>query len=326
MKIEVFNKHKEVVQASTLGLPDETGPSYRKSSYSIVQKYWTSDVTEIKAGEIQLAVHKIDVKEQVSLKTYAAPAMVGMLFLEKGSIQVKQQDSSFREIGNLHHNLIINSQKTEETLFLPDQQINLTTVNFPPEYFFKLAEGGSASIDRMATRIDRDKANAFVASNNLSISLPMLRLLSSFDSNVYNTASLRLSTESKILELLSLQIAQIEDSPQNAVVSKLSDGDIKRINQAREYILSDLSFTPTLESISFEVGINVFKLKTGFKALFGQSVFSYLREERLVQAYHEINKGNSSLTDIAYQTGFASISHFSDAFKNRYGVPPSQLR
>ncbi|SDF59529.1 AraC-type DNA-binding protein [Dyadobacter soli] len=326
MKIEILNKEGEVIESSILTAPKIACPTYRKTAYSVHQTYWTSSVTEIRAGQCHIDIHEINVKEQVSLKTYAAPAMMGMLFLEKGNIHVKQSDRSFRELGNLQHNLIYNAKQTEQTLFRPNQQIRLTIIHISPEYFFNLAEGGSNSIDGMASNIDRGDDHLFATPNNLQITFPMLRLLHSLDSNMYNPASLRLLTEARVMELLSLQIAQIEDNPRSAILSKLSDGDVKRINQAREYILSDVSFTPTLESIAMQVGINIYKLKTGFKALFGHSIFSYLREERLLLAYSEILTSDRSLTDIAYQTGFASISHFSDSFKNRYGISPSQLR
>ncbi|ACT92975.1 helix-turn-helix transcriptional regulator [Dyadobacter fermentans] len=326
MKIEVIDQYGEVKASGTVADGGEMSSPYYKTSYSTVEKYWTSSTTEISAGQSHIAVHDVDVKEQVSIKASDAPVTVGLLFLEKGNIRVKQPDKSFREIGTLQHNLIYNAHQTEETLFAAGQNIRLTVIHLSPDYFFRLAEGGSPSIDRMATDMAKGNGHSFAAGNHLQISFPMLKLLNSLDSGAYNVASLRLYTEARILELLSLQIAQIEDNSQNSVLSKLNDGDVKRLNLAREFILSDISFTPSLEAISLEVGMNVYKLKTGFKALFGQSLFNYLREERLTTAYQEIAKRDRSLTEIAYQTGFASISHFSDAFKNRYGVSPSQLR
>ncbi|WP_353718854.1 AraC family transcriptional regulator [Dyadobacter sp. 676] len=326
MKVEIKDSHGEVIAANIENNRQEGLSPYIKNSYSTVERYWKSETTEITAGQTHVAMHDVDVKESISLKTYDAPLMVGLLFLEKGKVQVRQPEQAFREITTLQHNLVCHSQQTEETLFAAGQKVRLTIIHLLPAYFFKLAEGGSPAIDRMADDVYTRNQHSFVTSHNLQITSPMLRLLNSFDSSAYNAASLRLYTEAKILELLSLQIAQIEDTSQRAVLSKFNESDVKRLNLAREYILSDISFTPSMESISLEVGMNVYKLKTGFKALFGQSLFNYLREERLRTAYREITKRDRSLTEIAYQTGFASISHFSDAFKNRYGISPSQLR
>lgn len=326
MKIEIINRHGDTVMSNLVGKENVTESPYQKRTYTTSEKYWTSNVSEIRVGHSHIAIHDVMVNEQVNLKTYDAPKMVGLLFMEKGSIQVRQSNHSFREIGTLQHNLVYNSQHTEETFFSPQQKLRLTMVNLVPEYFFKLADGGSASIDKMADGLYKGNGHLFATDDNLQITHPMLRLLNALDANMYNATSLRLFTEAKILELLSLQIMQIEEHSRNTGFAKLSAGDIKKINSAREFILTDLSYTPSLDEIALKAGINVFKLKTGFKILFGNSVFNYLREQRMELAYKEILKRDQSLTEIAYLSGFASISHFSDAFKKRYGVSPRQLK
>lgn len=326
MKIEIADQHGDTRSSNMVNTEGDDHVPYYNRSYSTSAPYWTSNVQEIKAGKNHVAIHEINVNELVHLKTCDAPNRVGLLFLEKGNIQVKQADNSYRNIGNLQHNLVYNSQHTEETSFPARQQLRLTMINFVPEYFFTLAEGGSTFIDTMAGNIYKGNRHVFATDNNLKITYPMLRLLHSFDTSVYNMAAQRLSTEAKLLELLSLQIAQIADNSGNAILSKLSESDIKKLNLAREFILEDIAYTPSLDEIALAAGINVYKLKTGFKALFGHSVFSYLREARLEMAYKEILKRGPSLTEIAYLTGFSSIGHFSDTFKKHYGVSPSQVR
>ena len=326
MKVAITDKHGERIISNILVQEQESPVTYHKHSFATAEKYWTSSAMEIRAGKSYIVSHDIDVKEPVSVKTYDAPEKTGLIFLEQGAIRVKQSDKSFREIGTLQHNLIYNAQQTDETFFSPQQKLRITIIEFSPDDFFKLAEGGSTAIDRMAATIYKGNGPVFANDKNLQITNAMLRLLHAFDSSMYNNASLRLYTEAKILELLSLQIAQIEEDSRGTALSGLSQSDIRKLNTAREFILTDLSSTPSLEDISLAAGINLYKLKTGFKALFGQSVFNYLREERLILGYKEATKRSLSLTEIAYLTGFASISHFSDAFKKRYGIAPSQLR
>lgn len=326
MKVEITDSRGEVMASHVAEDNRVAIASFAKQAYSTNEPYWKSSTSEITAGPNHIALHKVEIKEPVSVKTYDAPLMIGLLFLEKGKVQVRQPEGDFRDITTLQHNLVYHAQQTEETFFAAGQHIRLVIIHLLPAFFFQLAEGGSPAIDRMASNIYTQNQHSFATSRNLQITSPMLRLLSSFDLSVYNTASLRLHTEVKILELLSLQIEQIEDASRRANLSKLNESDVRRLHMAREYLLSDISFTPSMESISMEVGMNVYKLKTGFKALFGQSLFNYLREERLRTAYNEIAKRDRTLTEIAYETGFASISHFSDAFKARYGIAPSQLR
>ena len=62
------------------------------------------------------------------------------------------------------------------------------------------------------------------------------------------------------------------------------------------------------------------------KALTGQSISEYIRSIRLERAYSLIKEGKLNLTEIAYETGFSSLSHFSRTFKKAYQKSPSELQ
>ncbi|WP_373745158.1 helix-turn-helix transcriptional regulator, partial [Achromobacter insuavis] len=71
-------------------------------------------------------------------------------------------------------------------------------------------------------------------------------------------------------------------------------------------------------------GINVNKLTTGFRQLFGCSVYAFVREQRMAQAHALLAAGAMSVSEAAYACGYTD-SHFSKAFQRRYGVLPSAL-
>lgn len=50
-----------------------------------------------------------------------------------------------------------------------------------------------------------------------------------------------------------------------------------------------------------------------------------LRESRLERAHHLLLAGSGSVSEVAYAVGFDNLSHFSQAFRKRYGVAPSSL-
>ncbi len=52
----------------------------------------------------------------------------------------------------------------------------------------------------------------------------------------------------------------------------------------------------------------------------------YLRQKRLVFACHLIEKTELNLTEIAYRSGFSTLSYFSQSFSEDYGYSPSQYR
>ena len=100
----------------------------------------------------------------------------------------------------------------------------------------------------------------------------------------------------------------------------------ERILFARDYLLKNIDYPPTLTELANIAGINVFKLKRGFKETFGQTVFEYLAETRLELAKNDLLHTEKSVTEIAFELGYSSLQHFSGAFKKRFGVAPGGVR
>ena len=103
--------------------------------------------------------------------------------------------------------------------------------------------------------------------------------------------------------------------------------DIKALQAVYDHILRHLDTPfPSLKELAHQFGINEFKLKKGFKQVFGTTVFKFYLEERLKTAHLMIQHTASSLNVIAGKTGFKSFPHFSQVFKQRFGYNPSALR
>ncbi|WP_111309842.1 helix-turn-helix domain-containing protein [Confluentibacter sediminis] len=103
--------------------------------------------------------------------------------------------------------------------------------------------------------------------------------------------------------------------------------DIDNIRAIGEYIKSHLEEElPSLKDIALIFGTNEFKLKKGFKELYGMTVFLFLKEERLRKAHVMVDHSNKSFKEIAKMVGFKSATHFSREFNIRYGYRPKKLR
>jgi signal transduction histidine kinase/CheY-like chemotaxis protein/ligand-binding sensor domain-containing protein len=61
------------------------------------------------------------------------------------------------------------------------------------------------------------------------------------------------------------------------------------------------------------------------KALTNQPISDFVRGIRLKKALELIKEGKLNVSEIAYQTGFSSVSHFSRSFKKAYGKAPSKM-
>jgi AraC-like DNA-binding protein len=63
-----------------------------------------------------------------------------------------------------------------------------------------------------------------------------------------------------------------------------------------------------------------------FRREFGCSVGEYVRLRRLEEAARLLRTGTLALAAIAQVAGFADQSHFSNAFRRRFGLTPAQFR
>ncbi|MWV43286.1 helix-turn-helix domain-containing protein [Paenibacillus sp. HJL G12] len=63
-----------------------------------------------------------------------------------------------------------------------------------------------------------------------------------------------------------------------------------------------------------------------FKKHLGMTPMRYIHERRLEQAQQLLGSTDLSVTEIAYQSGFKDVSYFSQAFKKRNGLSPTEYR
>ena len=83
----------------------------------------------------------------------------------------------------------------------------------------------------------------------------------------------------------------------------------------------------TLEYFVHKAGINEHKLKNGFRELFGQPVFVYIRDQRLILAKKLLQETKLDETVIAPKAGFKPyLPGFIKAFTKKYKRPPHNLR
>ncbi|MBR0956661.1 helix-turn-helix domain-containing protein [Bradyrhizobium japonicum] len=71
--------------------------------------------------------------------------------------------------------------------------------------------------------------------------------------------------------------------------------------------------------------MNARKLSAGFRGLYGASVFGFLQEYRLKQAYELISTGDMSVSQAAFHVAYGP-THFATIFRKRFGISSNCLR
>jgi AraC-like DNA-binding protein len=137
----------------------------------------------------------------------------------------------------------------------------------------------------------------------------------------------RMYLESKIWELMTLQLTQISDTDESLQKAKpLKPEDVERIHYAKEVLSSRLNNPPTLIELARLAGINDCKLKAGFRQVFGTTVFGYLHDCRMEKSRQLLAAGELTVSDAAQAVGYANRSHFAIAFRKKFGINPSAYR
>lgn len=107
---------------------------------------------------------------------------------------------------------------------------------------------------------------------------------------------------------------------------KLSQHDIRRLEEVRRIIESDLSIRHSLARLSRRVGLNIRKLIYGFKKITGKTPHEYAVECRMQTAYELLKVQNLSVSEVAYQVGYQHPPNFTTAFRQHFGYTPHRLR
>jgi AraC-like DNA-binding protein len=131
--------------------------------------------------------------------------------------------------------------------------------------------------------------------------------------------------ESKIIELFLLQAEQAENLKRRQP-QPIKATDVDKLHAARQFVQQHMLEPLTLDQVARETGLNDFKLKKGFKELFGYTVFGYVNELKMEHARQLLLDTACTVFEVAYSLGYHEPYNFSKAFKKHFGYLPGQLK
>lgn len=131
--------------------------------------------------------------------------------------------------------------------------------------------------------------------------------------------------ESEILFLLyqtqkNSLVFQLKCDSCNVLVRPI---ETEKIQQAKKFILENLSDNLNTPKIALHVGTNQCYLKKGFKEIYNQTIFEFIQENRMIKAKYFIETTDLNATEIAFRVGYSSLSSFSQSYKNYFGISPN---
>ncbi len=123
----------------------------------------------------------------------------------------------------------------------------------------------------------------------------------------------------------------IEAHPRGASTPRLKEDTrkeyLQRVNRVIEYMNANPEKKLSLRELSAVANFSEYHFHRIFQAIAGETLSRYQNRIRLAHAAHRLlHRPELSVTDIAFGSGFSSLSDFERSFKNRYRTTPSRYR
>lgn len=84
-------------------------------------------------------------------------------------------------------------------------------------------------------------------------------------------------------------------------------------------------FNVDLRQFAYLTGRSLASFKRDFQRIFGTSPARWLYQQRLAEAHYQLQEEHRRPSDVYHEVGFESLAHFSHAFKQLFGHPPSSV-
>ncbi len=139
-----------------------------------------------------------------------------------------------------------------------------------------------------------------------------------------NSSIKNLYFKGKAYELLSLYFNRSEDANIEQCPFLVDETNVIKIRKAKDIIIFRMAEPPSLQELSEEIGLNLKKLKEGFKQIYGDSVYSFLFDYKMEVSRKLLESGEHNVNEVGLRVGYSTSSHFIAAFKKKYGTTPKK--
>jgi AraC-like DNA-binding protein len=127
-------------------------------------------------------------------------------------------------------------------------------------------------------------------------------------------------TELKIKEAVAV-LKNVQPESLNILTDFSEPGKIDLEN----FMMKNYQFNVSLDRFAYLTGRSLATFKRDFKRIFLEPPSRWLQQKRLQTAYDLMVNKQLKASDVYLEVGFENLSHFSYAFKNQFGFPPSAI-
>jgi AraC-like DNA-binding protein len=169
---------------------------------------------------------------------------------------------------------------------------------------------------------DENRDKKYYGEENISPSMAIV-LNQMFHYNL-NPSIKNLYYKGKGYELLSLFFNRNEDPNAEQCPFLIDEDNVLKIKKAKEIIIANMAEPPGLQELADEIGLNIKKLKMGFKQIYGDTVYGFLFDHKMEFARKLLDSGSYNVNEVGLKIGYSTGSHFIAAFKKKFGTTPKK--
>jgi AraC-like DNA-binding protein len=207
-----------------------------------------------------------------------------------------------------------------------DEEENISVqIQFTEDYFKRFLPTGHSLFSEFVKKINKKEFSS-ISKTALPITTEMFIILNDIVHCEKEGILKQLFIETNVLKLLLLQFEQYGLSATAKEKPSVKLYDVEKLNIVKSLLDQDISYPHSMGELCRKSGLNDFKLKKGFKELFGVTVFGYLHELRMEKAKELLNDNLKPIVEIAEYCGYTYVQSFSTAFRRRYGITPEKFR
>lgn len=169
---------------------------------------------------------------------------------------------------------------------------NMTTVEIEISlaWLNRVFNNNLTVLGRLAEDI-KQKRTAILGGKSFPISRQLYAALMAIHQCRFPAPLKKVFIESKLMEVLTLQIMQLTSGKKQQGEHSLKEADLERIHHIKKLLLENIHKPYSINTLADIACMNRTKLQAGFKNIFGNTIYGFLAEERMKRAHQLLITG-----------------------------------
>lgn len=207
------------------------------------------------------------------------------------------------------------NQLVRYTKYREDNAFEKVVISLDEVFLRQFLQRHSPPYQEQKTGTDNDKAFLFIPKNKWLTGF-IRSLEPYFDGHEQLDAAFADIKREELLLILLKTEPELEQV--------LFDFGIPQKIDLREFMNKNFRFNISLERFAFLTGRSLSSFRRDFEKTFGEKPAIWLKRKRLNEAWFLISNKQLHASDVYQDLGFEDLSHFSYAFKQQFGITPTQ--